>query len=225
MPPKGGNAEERVARPSEDEATLHPMKPILNAFAVCAVLATASPAAAWGDLGHEVTALIAYRQGRLCPAVPADLHGSRLSGAERRLSGAGPERRGDAAREGGRSHGRDAQPRSGDTRIPLRFPDPLPNQLPELRPTDPHVVLRPLDAADPMAGLEAAIMRRDLVPTFWRQPVKAKKFLATNARSETVSTTSAFKDAPSSFERSGGVSIARAVEFCDPVVDRSEVTP
>jgi putative SOS response-associated peptidase YedK len=82
-----------------------------------------------------------------------------------------------------------------ETRFPLRFPDPLPNLLPELRPTDPHAVLRPVDASDPMAGLEAAVMRWDLVPNFWRQPIKAKKFLATNARSETVQTTSAFKDA------------------------------
>ena len=42
------------------------MKRRLTAFAVFAVLATASPAAAWGDLGHEVTALIAYRH--LTPA-------------------------------------------------------------------------------------------------------------------------------------------------------------
>jgi hypothetical protein len=42
-------------------ATLGPMKPIASLFVVCAVLAAAGPAAAWGDLGHEVTALIAYR--------------------------------------------------------------------------------------------------------------------------------------------------------------------
>ena len=50
-------------------AKLVPMKPILSAFAICTVLATASPAAAWGDLGHEVTALIAYRH--LTPAARA----------------------------------------------------------------------------------------------------------------------------------------------------------
>ena len=82
-----------------------------------------------------------------------------------------------------------------DTRVPLRFPDPLPNLLPEVRPTDPHAILRPIDPADPMAGLEAEVIRWDLVPHSWRQPIKAKKFLATNARSETVHATSAFKEA------------------------------
>jgi hypothetical protein len=37
------------------------MKPIVTLLAGCAVLAAASPALAWGDLGHEVTGLIAYR--------------------------------------------------------------------------------------------------------------------------------------------------------------------
>jgi putative SOS response-associated peptidase YedK len=81
-----------------------------------------------------------------------------------------------------------------DTKVPLRFPDPLPNLLPEVRPTDPHPILRPLDPADPMAGLEAKVIRWDLVPHSWRGPIKGK-FLATNARSETVHTTSAFKEA------------------------------
>jgi hypothetical protein len=36
-------------------------KPILAIMAVAAVLTATSPALAWGDLGHEVTALIAYR--------------------------------------------------------------------------------------------------------------------------------------------------------------------
>jgi putative SOS response-associated peptidase YedK len=82
-----------------------------------------------------------------------------------------------------------------ETGIPLTFPDTLSNLLPELRPTDPHPVFRPLDAANPVAGLEAKVMRWDLVPHTWRRPVKEKKFLSTNARSETVSTTTAFKDA------------------------------
>lgn len=82
-----------------------------------------------------------------------------------------------------------------DTKVPLRFPNSLPNLLPELRPTDPHPVFRPLDAADPMAGLGAQMMRWDLVPNNFRAPLKTKKFLTTNARSESVSTTSAFRDA------------------------------
>jgi putative SOS response-associated peptidase YedK len=81
-----------------------------------------------------------------------------------------------------------------ETRISLVFPDALPNLLPELRPTDPHPVFRPIDAAAPMAGLEAKVMRWDLVPNSFRAPLKTKKFLTTNARSETVGTTSAFRE-------------------------------
>jgi putative SOS response-associated peptidase YedK len=80
-------------------------------------------------------------------------------------------------------------------KIPLRFPDPTPNLREEVRPTDPAPVLRPIDPANPSAGLEGAVLRWDLVPYFWKQPVKAKKFLATNARSETIATTAAFKGA------------------------------
>jgi putative SOS response-associated peptidase YedK len=82
-----------------------------------------------------------------------------------------------------------------DTRIPLHFPDALPNLLPELRPTDPHAIFCPIDPSDPAAGLEAKVMRWDLVPGSWRGPIKAKRFLATNARCETVHKTSAFADA------------------------------
>ena len=80
-------------------------------------------------------------------------------------------------------------------KIPLRIPDPLPNLREGIRPTNEAAIIRPLDPADPPAGAEVAVMRWDLVPHFWKQPVKAKKFLATNARCETVAVTSAFKDA------------------------------
>ena len=42
------------------------MKAKVSLVAVAATLVAAGPAAAWGDLGHEVTGLIAY--GRLTPA-------------------------------------------------------------------------------------------------------------------------------------------------------------
>jgi hypothetical protein len=45
------------------------MKTVISAVLACAVLAAAGPAAAWGDLGHEVTALIAY--DHLTPATKA----------------------------------------------------------------------------------------------------------------------------------------------------------
>jgi putative SOS response-associated peptidase YedK len=82
-----------------------------------------------------------------------------------------------------------------DLKIPLKFPEPLPNLREEVRPTDPAAVFRPLDPLNPAAGLKGGLVRWDLVPHFWTQPVKAKRFLATNARSETVATTAAFKAA------------------------------
>src|ERR1700722_3201475 len=42
------------------------MQSISTSFLACALLAAANPANAWGDLGHKVTALIAYRH--LTPA-------------------------------------------------------------------------------------------------------------------------------------------------------------
>src|SRR5277367_4333722 len=49
--------------------TITLMKSVSSLFAACALLATANPANAWGDLGHKVTALIAYRH--LTPAAKA----------------------------------------------------------------------------------------------------------------------------------------------------------
>jgi putative SOS response-associated peptidase YedK len=81
--------------------------------------------------------------------------------------------------------------------LPLMFPAGAPNLEPQdnIRPTNRAPIIRPLDPAYPRGGLEIVQARWDLVPWFWKQPVKAKKFLATNARSETVHTTAAFKEA------------------------------
>jgi putative SOS response-associated peptidase YedK len=79
------------------------------------------------------------------------------------------------------------------TRIELRLPAELPNIRDGVRPTDPTPIIRPVNADDPAAGLEVAVMRWDLVPGSWVQPIKAKRFLATNARSETVATMPAFR--------------------------------
>ena len=46
-----------------------PMKPMPTFLTVCAMFVAAGPANAWGDLGHKVTALIAYRH--LTPAAKA----------------------------------------------------------------------------------------------------------------------------------------------------------
>lgn len=81
--------------------------------------------------------------------------------------------------------------------LPLLFPSGAPNLEPldNIRPTNAAPILRPRDPANPSGGVELVQARWDLVPWFWRQPVKAKKFLATNCRSETAHTTAAFREA------------------------------
>ncbi len=81
--------------------------------------------------------------------------------------------------------------------LPLLLPDGAPNLEPldNIRPTDVAPILRPADPAAPGAGLRLAAARWDLVPWFWKQPVKAKKFLATNCRSETAHALPAFREA------------------------------
>lgn len=76
----------------------------------------------------------------------------------------------------------------------LTLPGPLPNLRDHVRPTDPVPIFRPLNADVPAEGTELAVVRWDLVPSFWTKPLKGK-FLATNARSETVASLPAFKGA------------------------------
>lgn len=77
-------------------------------------------------------------------------------------------------------------------KIPLVFPTGRPNLQPreDIRPTNTAPILRPVDG-----GVELVERRWDLVPWFHKGPVKAKKYLCTNARSETVATTAAFREA------------------------------
>ncbi len=92
---------------------------------------------------------------------------------------------------------REATQEFSDLQIPLVFPPPerAPNIEPrDLRPTNPAPILRPVDPSDPGAGLEMRELRWDLVPFFHKGPIKAKKYLCTNARTETVATTSAFRE-------------------------------
>ena len=81
-----------------------------------------------------------------------------------------------------------------ELRIPLVFPNGKPNIEPraDIRPTNRAWIFRPVDAADPSAGVEPVQARWGLVPFF----AKAidKRFLCTNARSETVATTPSYRD-------------------------------
>jgi putative SOS response-associated peptidase YedK len=78
-------------------------------------------------------------------------------------------------------------------KIPLRFEDTgLPNLQPrkDIRPTNDAPIMRPVEG-----GVELVERRWDLVPFFHKGPLKAKKYLCTNARSETVATQPAFREA------------------------------
>ncbi len=81
--------------------------------------------------------------------------------------------------------------------LPLVFPTGAPNLEPldNIRPTNAAPVLRPADPSDLEQGLVIGAARWDLVPWFWKKPVKAKTFLATNARSETAHVLPAFREA------------------------------
>ncbi|MFI4975505.1 MAG: SOS response-associated peptidase [Caulobacterales bacterium] len=61
----------------------------------------------------------------------------------------------------------------------------------QIRPTDKAPVVRPTRDG----GYEVAELRWGLIPWFHKKPVKEWKPLTTNARSETVATTGAYRDA------------------------------
>ena len=79
-------------------------------------------------------------------------------------------------------------------KIPLVFPNGVPNIEPraDIRPTNRAWVFRPVDAADPTAGVEPVQIRWGLVPFFSK--AIDRRFLCTNARSETVATTPSYRD-------------------------------
>jgi putative SOS response-associated peptidase YedK len=83
-------------------------------------------------------------------------------------------------------------------RIPLVFKDgAIPNIEPRehIRPTNTAPIIRPLDRADPSAGVEMVDARWWLIPFFHRKSVKEWKPMCTNARAETVATASTFREA------------------------------
>ena len=81
-----------------------------------------------------------------------------------------------------------------ELKIPLVFPNGVPNIEPraDIRPTNRAWVFRPVDAAAPTAGVEPVQIRWGLVPFFSK--AIDRRFLCTNARSETVATTPSYRD-------------------------------
>lgn len=64
-----------------------------------------------------------------------------------------------------------------------------------LYPRRDGLILRPVDPAAPSAGLEPVVAHWNLTPFFHKGPLKAWKASTNNARSETMATSPAFRDA------------------------------
>jgi len=83
--------------------------------------------------------------------------------------------------------------------LPILRPGPeaAPNlePRPDVRPTNTVPVVRSVEADDPRLGVELVQLRWGLIPWWHRGGAKDFKFLCTNARSETVTTTRTYKDA------------------------------
>jgi putative SOS response-associated peptidase YedK len=81
--------------------------------------------------------------------------------------------------------------------IPLRWVDAAANRPPgdPIKPTNRATILRPVDAANPRAGVEGHDVRWWMVPFFHKGAVKDCRAMCTNARYETVETTAAFREA------------------------------
>lgn len=81
--------------------------------------------------------------------------------------------------------------------VPVRWADAASNRPSgePIRPTDRATILRPVDAADPAAGLEGLDIRWWLVPAFHRGPVKDWRTMCANAPFEIVDTAPTFKTA------------------------------
>lgn len=86
--------------------------------------------------------------------------------------------------------------RFSQLKIPVRWAE-APSNRPldrPFRPTNRAPVLRPLDPANPAAGLEEVEIRWWLVPSFHKGAVRDWKAMCTNARLETLDTTAAFRE-------------------------------
>lgn len=73
-----------------------------------------------------------------------------------------------------------------------RIPNLEPRDM--FRPTNRAPVLRPLDPADPGAGVRLDELRWWLVPFFHKGAVKDWKAMCTNARAETIDTAATFRE-------------------------------
>ena len=85
----------------------------------------------------------------------------------------------------------------GQARVPIRWADTPSIRPPTepIKPTNRATILRPIDPAQPRAGLEGLELRWWMVPAFHKGPVNDWRTLCTNARLETVDTAPTFRNA------------------------------
>jgi putative SOS response-associated peptidase YedK len=101
-------------------------------------------------------------------------------------------------------------------KIPMHWADPEPNRDPDdpVRPTNRAAMIRPVDPANPRAGLEGVERRWWMIPYFHKAPVSAWKSMCTNARIETVDTTPAFREAYK--RRRALIPVSSFIEYDEP---------
>jgi putative SOS response-associated peptidase YedK len=100
--------------------------------------------------------------------------------------------------------------------IPLHWADAAGNRPSEepIRPTDRATMIRPLDPADPRAGVEGLDVRWWMVPYFHKGEVRAWTSMCTNARIETVDTSPTFREAYR--RRRALIPLTSFIEYSEP---------
>lgn len=101
-------------------------------------------------------------------------------------------------------------------KIPFDWADPTPNRdlSKSIRPTNRAPIIRPIDPANPAAGLEGLDIRWKMVPFFYKGALADFKPMTTNAKIETVDTTQAYREAYKS--RRCLVPLTSFVEYDEP---------
>ena len=81
--------------------------------------------------------------------------------------------------------------------VPLTWADPTPNRDLDqpFKPTNRATIIRAIDPADPIAGVEGLDIRWWLIPFFHKGAIKDWRSMCTNAKIETVDTAPTFRDA------------------------------
>lgn len=106
--------------------------------------------------------------------------------------------------------------RFAEIKVPIRWADAEPNRPLDdpYKPTNRATILRPLDPADPAAGLEGVALRWWLVPFFHKGAVKDWRSMCTNATLERVDSAPTFREAYR--KRRCLVPLSSFIEYSEP---------